>query len=58
MSSGEQGVFPLLYYFVLLDIRRSVVLIDELELHLHPPGQQALLSEAIRKGPQAHVSCT
>ncbi len=50
MSSGEQGVFPLLYYFVLLDISRSVVLIDELELHLHPPAQQALFSALPKLG--------
>jgi energy-coupling factor transporter ATP-binding protein EcfA2 len=40
MSSGEQAVFPLIYEFVRLDIARSVVMIDELELHLHPPEQQ------------------
>lgn len=44
MSSGEQAVFPLVYEFVRLDIRRSIVLIDELELHLHPPEQQRLLA--------------
>jgi hypothetical protein len=43
MSSGEQAVFPLLYEFVRLDISKSIVLIDELGLHLHPPEQQALL---------------
>jgi len=44
MSSGEQAVFPLIYEFVRLDIRRSIVLIDEIELHLHPPEQQRLLA--------------
>ncbi len=44
MSSGEQAVFPLLCEFVRLNVRKSVVLIDELELHLHPPEQQALLA--------------
>jgi energy-coupling factor transporter ATP-binding protein EcfA2 len=44
MSSGEQAVFPIVYEFVRLDIQRSIVLIDELELHLHPPEQQRLLS--------------
>jgi hypothetical protein len=44
MSSGEQAVFPLVYEFVRLDIQRSIVLIDELELHLHPPEQQRLLA--------------
>lgn len=51
MSSGEQAVFPLVYEFVRLDIARSVVLIDELELHLHPPQQQALLGALRRIGP-------
>ena len=44
MSSGEQAIFPLIYEFVRLDIQRSIVLIDELELHLHPPEQQKLLA--------------
>lgn len=43
MSSGEQAIFPLIYEFVRLDIGNSVVLIDEIELHLHPPEQQRLL---------------
>lgn len=51
MSSGEQAIFPLIYEFVRLDIARSVVLIDELELHLHPPQQQALLRSLRRIGP-------
>jgi hypothetical protein len=42
MASGEQAVFSLLYDFVRLKIAKSIVLIDELELHLHPPAQQAL----------------
>jgi len=42
MSSGEQSIFSLLYEFVRLNITKSIVLIDELELHLHPPEQQAL----------------
>jgi energy-coupling factor transporter ATP-binding protein EcfA2 len=42
MSSGEQAVFPLAYEIVWQDIANSVVLLDELELHLHPPEQQGL----------------
>ncbi len=42
MSSGEQAVFEMLYGFVRQRISKSIVLIDELELHLHPPQQQAL----------------
>lgn len=58
MSSGEQAVFPLLYEFVRLSIAKSVVLIDELELHLHPPEQQALLAALRRIGPDCQFLCT
>lgn len=51
MSSGEQAVFALLYDFVRLGISKSVVIIDELELHLHPPGQQAILANLRKIGP-------
>ncbi len=44
MSSGEQSLFPFICDTVQLNIRKSVVLIDELELHLHPPEQQSLLA--------------
>lgn len=50
MSSGEQAIFPLLYEFVRLSISKSIVLIDELELHLHPPQQQALLAALPKLG--------
>jgi mono/diheme cytochrome c family protein len=58
MSSGEQAVFPLVYEFVRLDIRRSVVLVDELELHLHPPEQQRLLAALPRIGPDCQFLMT
>jgi hypothetical protein len=58
MSSGEQAVFPLAYEFVRLDIQRSVVLIDELELHLHPPEQQRLLGALPRIGPDCQFLIT
>ncbi|KFE68147.1 AAA family ATPase [Hyalangium minutum] len=58
MSSGEQAIFPLLYEFVRQDITRSVVLIDELELHLHPPQQQALLNALRRIGPDCQFIVT
>ncbi len=58
MSSGEQSVFPLLYEFVRLDIARSVVLIDELELHLHPPQQQALIAALRSIGPDCQFILT
>ncbi len=43
MSGGERAIFPILTDFVNWNIHNSVILIDELELHLHPPMQQAFL---------------
>lgn len=58
MSSGEQAIFPLLYEFVRLDISHSIVLIDELELHLHPPEQQRLLNALTSIGPDCQFIIT
>ena len=58
MSSGEQAVFPLTYEFARLDIAKSVVLVDELELHLHPPQQQALLAALPKLGPDCQFLVT
>ena len=43
MSGGERAIFPMLVDFANLNIHNSVILIDEIELHLHPPLQQVLL---------------
>ncbi|WP_254173233.1 AAA family ATPase [Planktothrix pseudagardhii] len=43
MSGGERATFPILMDFANWNIHNSVILIDEIELHLHPPMQQALL---------------
>ncbi len=43
MSGGERAIFPMLMDFASWNIHNSVILIDEIELHLHPPIQQALL---------------
>ncbi len=43
LSAGERAVFPILWDLVRWRVHHSVVLIDELELHLHPPLQQALV---------------
>jgi predicted ATPase len=43
MSGGERAIFPVLFDFANWQINHSVVLIDEIELHLHPPLQQALV---------------
>ena len=48
MSGGERAIFPILFDFANLNIHNSVILIDEIELHLHPPLQQAMISAMIR----------
>jgi hypothetical protein len=58
MSSGEQAVFPILYEFVRRRIRNSVVLIDEIDLNLHPPHSQALLSLLPQLGPNCQYIYT
>jgi energy-coupling factor transporter ATP-binding protein EcfA2 len=51
MSGGEQAVFPMLYKFVQQQIRNSVVLVDEIDLNLHPPLAQGLLAALPVIGP-------
>jgi predicted ATPase len=50
MSAGEQAVFPMLYEFVRQRIRNSIVLIDEIDLNLHPPVAQGVLVHLPRLG--------
>lgn len=51
MSAGEQSIFPMLYEAVRQQVRNSVVLIDEIDLNLHPPLAQALLQALPAIGP-------
>jgi len=51
MSAGEQSVFPILYEFVRQQIAYSVVLIDEIDLNLHPPAAQFLVSQLLKIDP-------
>lgn len=51
MSAGEQAVFPILYEFVRQQIKNSVVLIDEIDLNLHPSLAQALVKGLFQVGP-------
>lgn len=51
MSSGEQAVFPIMYEFVRMQIGKSVVIIDEIDMHLHPPAAQALVQALYQIGP-------
>jgi predicted ATPase len=50
MSAGERALFPILMEFALLNINNSIIIIDELELHLHPPLQQAFVNALPRLG--------
>jgi predicted ATPase len=50
MSAGERAIFPLLVDFSNLTINNSIVLIDEIELHLHPPLQQSFLNALSKLG--------
>lgn len=50
MSSGEQTIFAILYQFVSMKIVHSIILLDELELHLHPPQQQAFYTSLYKFG--------
>jgi len=50
MSAGEQAVFPILYEFVRQQIGYSVVLIDEIDLNLHPPVAQMFVRQLPRIG--------
>lgn len=58
MSAGEQSVFPMLYEFVRQQIRNSIVLIDEVDLNLHPPLAQALLQALPVMGPHCQFLLT
>lgn len=44
MSAGERAVFPILMDFARWNINNSIIIIDEVELHLHPPLQQTLIN--------------
>lgn len=43
MSAGERAIFPILMDFARYNINNSIIIVDEIELHLHSPLQQALV---------------
>ncbi len=43
LSGGERAIIPILFDFINLNIHRSIILIDEIELHLNPTLHQAFL---------------
>lgn len=50
MSGGERAIFPLLIDFANRSINNSIIIIDEVELHLHPPLQQAFVESLPKLG--------
>lgn len=49
-SAGEQTVLPILFAFVVQQVAQSVVIIDEVDLNLHPPAAQAMIALLPRLG--------
>lgn len=58
MSAGEQAVFPILYEFVRQQIAYLIVLIDEVDLNLHPPVAQFLVSQLPKIAPTCQLILT
>lgn len=58
MSAGEQSIFPMLYQFVRQQIAYSVVLIDEVDLNLHPPAAQFFVSQLMKLEPTCQFIIT
>lgn len=58
MSAGEQSVFPLLYEFVRQQIAYSVVLIDEIDLNLHPSAAQYFVGQLMKIEPSCQFIIT
>lgn len=58
MSAGEQAVFPILYEFVRQQVAYSIVLIDEVDLNLHPPIAQLLVSQLPKIAPTCQLILT
>lgn len=58
MSAGEQAVFPIMYEFVRQHIANSIVLIDEVDLNLHPPAAQLLVTQLPKISPTCQFILT
>ena len=50
MSAGERALFPMLLDFARWNINNSIIIIDEVELHLHPPLQQTFVRALSKLG--------
>lgn len=58
MSAGEQSVFPMLYEMVRQQIAYSIVLVDEIDLNLHPPIAQLLVNQLPKIAPTCQFILT
>lgn len=58
MSAGEQSIFPILYQFVRRQIANSIVLIDEVDLNLHPPVARDVVVQLPKIGPTCQFILT
>jgi len=50
MSAGERAIFPILMDFARYNINNSIIIIDEVELHLHAPLQQTFIKALPKLG--------
>jgi predicted ATPase len=50
MSSGERAIFPIIVDFATLNIHNSIILIDEIELHMTPELMTSFLSALPKLG--------
>jgi hypothetical protein len=58
MSAGEQAVMPILYEFIRQRIGKSLVLIDEVDLNLHPPAAQLFAGQLLKIAPDCQYIVT
>ena len=58
MSAGEQSIFPILYQFIRRQIGKAVVLIDEVDLNLHPPVARDVVVQLPKIGPTCQFILT
>ncbi|HLO84217.1 MAG TPA: AAA family ATPase [Nostocaceae cyanobacterium] len=58
MSAGEQSIFPILYEIVRQQIAYSIVLIDEIDLNLHPSASQFLAAQLMMIEPTCQFIIT
>lgn len=58
MSAGEQAVLPILYEFIRQRVGKSLVLIDEVDLNLHPPAAQLFAGQLLKIAPDCQFIVT